>query len=84
MFHLERSLTFLLVQELHCKPGKGIYNFLHVTVVVCLEIITEALFIIILSFPKNYLLWLPFPNPHFLLEASGQVRLSFLHHCCLK
>jgi len=33
MSHLERSLTFLLVQELHCKPGKGIYSFLHVTVV---------------------------------------------------
>ena len=46
MSHLERSLTFLLVQKLHCKPGKGIYSFLHVTVVVCLEIIIEALFVI--------------------------------------
>ena len=40
--------------------------------------------IIILNFPKNYLLQLPFPNPPFLLEAPGQVRLYFIHHCCLK
>ena len=46
MFHLERRLIFLLVQELNCKPGKGIYNFLHITIVVRLEIIIDALFII--------------------------------------
>ena len=46
MFHLERRLIFLLVQELHCNPGKGIYSFLHVTVVVRLEIIIDALLII--------------------------------------